>query len=165
VKQFDEIAQTLNQKSGEPVMNFDETEKDRFTSPFTLLGKKELCEALGWSRPRLDRRIATDKNFPVLQRGNQSGGWQFDLTDVVKHLAASSDVNSSAVAASSTPLLSPEEVRNVFAEIARIQAIRRVIETLVSELGASLDRLSASLGREGAAASPIDAEALNCQTH
>jgi phage terminase Nu1 subunit (DNA packaging protein) len=52
----------------------------------TPIGKSELCAALGWARTRLDRRIETDGNFPVLQRGNRGGGWAFDLADVVAYL-------------------------------------------------------------------------------
>lgn len=50
------------------------------------IGKKELCEALGWSRPKLDRRLKSDGNFPVAGRGDQSGGWQFDLQRVRDYL-------------------------------------------------------------------------------
>jgi hypothetical protein len=50
------------------------------------IGKKELADRLGWSRPKLDRRLTEDKNFPVESRGDQSGGWRFDLAKVKAHL-------------------------------------------------------------------------------
>ncbi len=50
------------------------------------IGKKELAAALGWSRPKLDRRLLSDPNFPVLNRGDQSGGWKFDLAGVQTYL-------------------------------------------------------------------------------
>lgn len=55
------------------------------------LSKAELCKALGWSKPKLDRRLASDKNFPVRKRGNQSGGWEFDLPIVMRYLQISAD--------------------------------------------------------------------------
>jgi phage terminase Nu1 subunit (DNA packaging protein) len=51
-----------------------------------LIGKKELCLALGWARTRLDRRLKTDPNFPVVSRGDQAGGWAFDLAEVLAYL-------------------------------------------------------------------------------
>jgi phage terminase Nu1 subunit (DNA packaging protein) len=51
------------------------------------LGKKELCKALGWNRPKLDRVLKRDENFPIISRGDQSGGWCFDLEAVQKYLA------------------------------------------------------------------------------
>lgn len=50
------------------------------------IGKAVLAQELGWSRPTLDRRLKTDAAFPVVQRGDQSGGWQFDLAAVKQHL-------------------------------------------------------------------------------
>jgi hypothetical protein len=50
------------------------------------IGKKQLCEELGWSRSRLDRRLNEDETFPVLSRGNQAGGWSFDLVTVKAYL-------------------------------------------------------------------------------
>lgn len=54
------------------------------TSP---LDKLALCTALGWSRPKLDRRLKADPNFPVRKRGNSRGGWEFDLPVVLQYLA------------------------------------------------------------------------------
>lgn len=56
------------------------------TGRMSGVGKKELCVALGWSRPKLDRRLLSDPAFPVLNRGDQSGGWQFDLVAVNAYL-------------------------------------------------------------------------------
>lgn len=50
------------------------------------VGKKELAAELGWSRPRLDRRLNEDPAFPVLSRGDQAGGWRFDVAAVRRHL-------------------------------------------------------------------------------
>lgn len=54
-----------------------------------VLGKKELAEALGWNRPKLDRRLDADPNFPILARGTRAGGWQFDLAAVRAYLDGS----------------------------------------------------------------------------
>lgn len=55
-------------------------------SPLT---KAELCHAIGWSKPRLDRRLESDPNFPVRKRGTQAGGWEFDLAVVLAYLGSS----------------------------------------------------------------------------
>lgn len=47
-----------------------------------MIGKAELAKALGWSRPRLDRRLETDRHFPVANRSP----WQFDLAAVKAYL-------------------------------------------------------------------------------
>lgn len=51
-----------------------------------IIGKKELCEALKWSRPKLDRRLQGDEHFPIVSRGDQAGGWKFRLQDVLDYL-------------------------------------------------------------------------------
>ncbi|WP_374572552.1 hypothetical protein [Phenylobacterium sp.] len=51
-----------------------------------IVGKKQLCGLLGWSRPTLDRRIDQDAAFPIRQRGDQRGGWEFDAADVFAYL-------------------------------------------------------------------------------
>lgn len=55
-----------------------------------LIGKAALCEALGWTRPKLDRRLDSDEKFPIAQRGTRAGGWAFDLSAVRAYLASGS---------------------------------------------------------------------------
>jgi phage terminase Nu1 subunit (DNA packaging protein) len=50
------------------------------------VGKKALCEHLGWSRPTLDARLKADPNFPVRERGGKGGGWKFIVEDVRAYL-------------------------------------------------------------------------------
>lgn len=57
----------------------------RYTAGQTV-GKKELVEALGWTRPKLDRRLESDAGFPVVTRGTKAGGWEFDLAAVRAYL-------------------------------------------------------------------------------
>lgn len=57
----------------------------RYTAGKTV-GKKELAEALGWTRPKLDRRLESDAGFPVVTRGTKAGGWEFDLAAVQAYL-------------------------------------------------------------------------------
>ena len=54
----------------------------------SILNKQELCNALNWSAPRLDRRLTSDPNFPVRKRGTRAGGWEFVLADVMAHLTS-----------------------------------------------------------------------------
>lgn len=51
-----------------------------------MVGKAELCAGLGWTRPRLDRRLESDGTFPVAKRGTRAGGWEFDLEIVRAYL-------------------------------------------------------------------------------
>jgi phage terminase Nu1 subunit (DNA packaging protein) len=52
-----------------------------------IVGKAALCEALGWTRPRLDRRLESDAAFPVAKRGTRAGGWEFDVAAIKSYLA------------------------------------------------------------------------------
>ncbi|WP_431276264.1 hypothetical protein ACQ858_08425 [Variovorax ureilyticus] len=52
----------------------------------SAVGKAELAAALGWTRPRLDRRLENDASFPVRKRGTRAGGWEFDVDAVVAYL-------------------------------------------------------------------------------
>jgi phage terminase Nu1 subunit (DNA packaging protein) len=57
----------------------------RYT-PAATIGKAALAEALGWTRPKLDRRLESDARFPVVTRGTKAGGWEFDLAAVRTYL-------------------------------------------------------------------------------
>ena len=52
-----------------------------------IVGKAALCEALGWTRPRLDRRLESDAAFPVAKRGTRAGGWEFDVAAIKSYLS------------------------------------------------------------------------------
>ncbi|WP_133195601.1 hypothetical protein [Paraburkholderia silviterrae] len=69
-----------------------------------MIGKAALCEALGWTRPKLDRRLEGDENFPIAHRGTRAGGWEFDLSAVRAYLdgaphRASKSVSTTSAAA------------------------------------------------------------------
>ncbi|KVS52241.1 hypothetical protein WK39_26645 [Burkholderia cepacia] len=55
-----------------------------------MIGKAALADALGWTRPKLDRRLGSDESFPILKRGTRAGGWEFDLAAVKAYLAGES---------------------------------------------------------------------------
>ncbi|PRZ56582.1 hypothetical protein BX589_101232 [Paraburkholderia fungorum] len=63
-----------------------------------MIGKAALCEALGWTRPKLDRRLESDENFPIAQRGTRAGGWAFDLAAVRAYLESGSRAPASSPA-------------------------------------------------------------------
>lgn len=67
-----------------------------------MVGKAGLCEALGWARPRLDRRIESDGTFPVAKRGTRAGGWEFDVEIVRAYLGGAFHQPTPAAAAQST---------------------------------------------------------------
>jgi hypothetical protein len=66
--------------------------------------KTGLASALGWSRPRLDRRLKEDRAFPVLSSGDQAGGWRFDLEAVRRHLGVLDDAPA--------PVVDPAQLRD-----------------------------------------------------
>lgn len=71
-------------------------------TPATV-GKASLCEALGWARPRLDRRLDSDQLFPVAKRGTRAGGWEFDLAAVTAYLGGETAPATVPAAAPSAP--------------------------------------------------------------
>ncbi|WP_322055637.1 hypothetical protein [Burkholderia cenocepacia] len=77
------------------------------------IGKAALADALGWTRPKLDRRLDSDGSFPILKRGTRAGGWEFDLGAVRAYLAGESAGSSrpaakaAARAANADPAASP----------------------------------------------------------
>lgn len=56
-----------------------------------VLDKKHLCEALEWSRMKLDRRLETDADFPIKVKGGPGEPWQFDLDAVLEYLQPEGD--------------------------------------------------------------------------
>jgi phage terminase Nu1 subunit (DNA packaging protein) len=66
------------------------------TSAAPVVGKKQLCEILGWSRPTLDARLAKDPLFPVESRGGKGGGWEFDVAAVKRYLSGASAARTEA---------------------------------------------------------------------
>ncbi|PXW23397.1 terminase small subunit [Paraburkholderia caballeronis] len=52
-----------------------------------FVGKAELCEIIGWSRPTLDLRLSKDAGFPVRRRGGRGAKWEFDVSAVQSYLA------------------------------------------------------------------------------
>jgi hypothetical protein len=81
------------------------------------IGKKELALALGWARTRLDRRLATDPKFPIVSRGDQSGGWQFDLLAVRQYLSSNGKpaAKSASKKGARLPAIDKAQLRNAVA--------------------------------------------------
>lgn len=78
--------------------------------------KKRLCEALGWSRMKLDRRLEADPAFPVVVKGVQGEPWQFDYEAVLEHLQPDGDALDDADGQSAEP---PRKVAHSGEETAR----------------------------------------------
>lgn len=76
-------------------------------TPVTV-GKAALCEALGWTRPRLDRRLESDAAFPVAKRGTRAGGWEFDVAAIQQYLSGA-PIKASSTPASKTALAGEEK--------------------------------------------------------
>jgi hypothetical protein len=76
----------------------------------TIVGKAGLCDALGWTRPRLDRRLESDAAFPVAKRGTRAGGWEFDVAVVRAYLGGAARAPAAAAPeAKSAPTIEKSE--------------------------------------------------------
>jgi len=99
--------------------NRDVTPSAGSVTPETI-GKAALCAALGWTRPRLDRRLDSDGSFPVAKRGTRAGGWEFDLAAVRAYLGAEPAIEVPAEASKSikpkSAARAPIDSRTPFAE-------------------------------------------------
>ncbi|MEX3967278.1 hypothetical protein AB4Y42_34475 [Paraburkholderia sp. EG286B] len=58
-----------------------------------MIGKAALADALGWTRPKLDRRLDSDESFPIAKRGTRAGGWEFELAAVKAYLAGGANAS------------------------------------------------------------------------
>lgn len=129
-----------------------------------VIGKKALCEMLGWSRPALDRRLRWDKIFPVLHCGKPGEAWQFDLPAVRAHIESNSGHRGRPPGSAGRP--SGVTILAISRELERALAIRRTVAELLSELDVVLERLAAELALEGpASAPPIAREGLDGDSH
>ena len=82
-------------------------------APAPPIGKAQLAAELSWSRPKLDRRLESDGAFPVVSRGDQSGGWKFDLAQVQAHLGIGSPAKSKKKSApAAAPVLDQAQLRD-----------------------------------------------------
>lgn len=116
-----------------------------------IVGKKELAAALAWGRMRLDRRLASDANFPVVSRGDQSGGWKFDLDDVLRHLGVDA-AQQHADAPSENPSARPTAKRPASPAIDRAQ----LAAVIAPPLPAAQPRKSAHHAGEATARQRMD---------
>ena len=141
---------------------------------FVDIGKKDLCEKLGWSRPTLDKRLKEDPNFPVKKRGGRGGGWLFDEADVRSYLngsdteiAADADQEhreayiqaprrvthgGEATATQrykeSQAALNEDRLLRQRGELVEASDVRQALSTMLAELKSSLTDLPGLLGKE-----------------
>lgn len=74
-----------------------------------VIGKAALADALGWTRPKLDRRLESDELFPIAKRGTRAGGWEFDLAAVKAYLAGGAPARSAPRATKSASAPAPDD--------------------------------------------------------
>ncbi|GAB2912877.1 hypothetical protein GCM10027093_58980 [Paraburkholderia jirisanensis] len=102
-----------------------------------IVDKKHLCEHLGWSRPALDRRLQSDKNFPVLHCGKTGDPWQFNLSAVLTHLQVGAAYRRRpSCAPGGRAQLSGDARDELRLELAKVRALRRAVEALLAEIAA-----------------------------
>lgn len=131
-----------------------------------IVGKKQLCEILGWSRMRLDRRLDEDASFPIEARGTQAGGWQFDVAAVQAHVAADEDapavveddLDDVAPAAREAMTarqrrdmaeahLKEDKLRKMRGELVEASDLRMALSEAVARTSTSLNKLAETLVR------------------
>lgn len=135
------------------------------------LNKTGLCTLLGWTRPTLDLRLATDPAFPVLKAGSKGGGWKFEGPAVVAYLAgapsgaadrgpARSIDNAPADASTRRDRVEhtgeqtarqrrdavqaeilEDKLRRDRGELVQVEEMRQVLNTMLAHLGKAIDRL------------------------
>lgn len=123
--------------------------------PGAWVGKKQLADELGWSRGRLDRRLEEDATFPILTRGDQAGGWSFDLAAVLKHLQADLERDT----ASRTEMtarqrrdmaqaqLHEDKLRRQRGELVEAGDLKQALSETVTRVGVALNTLADVLVR------------------
>lgn len=131
-----------------------------------IVGKKQLCEALGWSRMKLDRRLDDDDMFPVVTRGTQSGGWEFDVDVVEAYLEpeiereeVAEDLNSPAGIAARAELtarqrrdlaqaqLHEDKLRRLRGDLVEVADLRMALSEAVTRTSTSLNSIAETLVR------------------
>lgn len=131
-----------------------------------VVGKKGLCEALGWSRMRLERRLESDPLFPVEKRGTQAGGWEFDVDHVLEYLGAALDdddeeddaprparVQHAAEETARSRLnqaqaeLAEDKLRMRRGELVEAEPLKMALSDAITRLGAGLNSLPETLTR------------------
>ncbi|WP_103704179.1 hypothetical protein [Paraburkholderia eburnea] len=74
-----------------------------------MIGKAALADALGWTRPKLDRRLESDESFPIAKRGTRAGGWEFDLAAVKAYLGGGAPARSAPRAPKAASVPAPDD--------------------------------------------------------
>lgn len=134
--------------------------------PSQIVGKKQLCERLGWSRMKLDRRLDADESFPVLKRGTQAGGWEFDAEAVAAYLepeeereivaedlatpagrAAREDLTARQRRDLAQAQLHEDKLRRQRAELVEVAELRMALSEGVARMSVSLNKLAETLVR------------------
>lgn len=131
-----------------------------------IVGKKQLCEILEWSRMKLDRRLEEDAAFPVETRGDQGGGWGFDVDAVRAYLEpeedreeVAEDLATPAGQAARAELtarqrrdlaqaqLHEDKLRRLRGELVEAAELRMVLSEAVSRTSTALNSLADALQR------------------
>jgi phage terminase Nu1 subunit (DNA packaging protein) len=134
--------------------------------------KRDLCDALNWSRPTLDAHLLRDRNFPVIRRGSRGVEWQFDTEDVLAYLrgnvataGSQGDTHPVSREGSGTRVVHvgeatsrqrrdivqaeilEEKLRRDRGELVLSADVKRVLSTILTHIGTSLDRFGGQLAR------------------
>lgn len=131
-----------------------------------IVGKKALCEILGWSRMKLDRRLDEDEAFPVETRGTQAGGWAFDVDAVQAYLEpeeereeVAEDLATPAGLAARTEMtarqrrdlaqaqLHEDKLRRLRGELVEAAELRMALSEAVSRTSTALNTIAETLVR------------------
>lgn len=131
-----------------------------------IVGKKQLCGIIKWSRMKLDRRLEEDAAFPVETRGDQGGGWAFDADEVLAYIEpeldreeVAEDLASSAGQAARSELtarqrrdlaqaqLHEDKLRRLRSELVEAAELKMVLSEAVARTSTALNTLAETLQR------------------
>lgn len=131
-----------------------------------VVTKLALCKALRWSRMKLERRLEADATFPVVSRGTQAGGWQFDLDAVTAYLEPedereelAEDISTPAGAVARSELtarqrrdlaqaqLHEDKLRRMRGELVEAAAFRMALSETVARVSQALNKAPETLVR------------------
>lgn len=119
-----------------------------------IVGKAELAATLGWGRERLDRRILSDPDFPIVKRASKGVPWEFDLDEVRAYLAeneakpkASAEQTPRARRETAMAVALEDKNRRERGELVEREAMRTALTTAMARMGKNFDGAPETIAR------------------
>jgi phage terminase Nu1 subunit (DNA packaging protein) len=124
------------------------------SSAVRTVNRTQLSMELGRSRTWLDQRIATDPDFPILQRGGQGQAYAFDLAAVQAYLQGQDTTASKLPAVTSQGRLAEAKARMAemdvsdrMSKLVDVEGMRALVGKASGDLRMILDKTVGELTR------------------